>query len=65
MERRFKFKEVTKDNGWAKTCFASDNNALYIITSTMAHELHREFIERHNRVPSSRWYNRHFKFERI
>lgn len=59
------FKEVTTDNGYAKKCYASDNQAEYIITSAMGHDLVFEFEEKFQRQPTSRWYNRHFRFERI
>lgn len=59
------YKEKTSDNGYIRKCYASDNFAEYQLTSAYAHDLHSEYLERYNRIPSSRWYNRHFSFTRI
>lgn len=59
------FKELTPDNGIAKHCFARDNFATYILTSSTAHDLHAEYLTRYQCNPSSKWYNRNFKFKRI
>lgn len=59
------YKEVTNDKGAAQRCSASDNMATYILTSAYAHDLRNDYLARYNRVPSSRWYNRHFTFELI
>ena len=59
------YKEVTTDNGIKKTCYASNNNAEYIMTSTMAHDMVNEFTQKHERWPSSSWYNSNFRFRRI
>ena len=59
------FAETTKDKGVTKRCTASDNAAEYLLTSAYAHDLHANYLERYNREPSARWYNRHFNFKRI
>lgn len=61
----FTFKEVTRDHGYEKRVYASDNNAEYILTSAMAHDAYEDYVEKYNRKPSSRWYNKNFTFERI
>lgn len=58
------YKEVTCDHGYSKVCRASDNNADYIITSAQGHDLYNDYIDRYGRQPSSRWYNKHFYFDR-
>lgn len=60
-----RFHEITKDNGTARICLASDNSAEYILTSAIAKGMYDEFVSRYNRLPSSRWYNRHFGFQRV
>lgn len=59
------YKEITRDNGIAVVYTASNNNAGYVMTSAEAHDMHAEYVRKYNRVPSSRWYNCHFRFERI
>lgn len=59
------YKEKTDDNSYKREVCASDNMATYILTSANAHDLYDAYIERYNRVPSSKWFNRHFSFERI
>ena len=59
------YQEITDDRGYTLPCGASDNRAIYWITSAMGHDLVREFEDRYHRVPTSRWFNRHFRFERI
>lgn len=59
------YKENTNDNGYVKTCCASNNMAEYRLTSAYAHDLYTDYVDRYNREPSSRWYNRHFNFTRI
>lgn len=59
------YKEVTADKGWEMKGYASDNNATYILTSARAHDMYDDFEERYARHPTSRWFNRHFMFERI
>lgn len=56
------YKEVTNDNGVAHRCSASDNYATYILTSAYAHDLHNSYLDRYNRLPCARWFNRHFTF---
>lgn len=56
------FKEITEDNGTSKICTASDNSATYILTSAMAKDKYSDYVERYDRLPSSRWYNKHFRF---
>lgn len=59
------FIEKTNDKGSRKSCPSADNNAEYILTSAKAHDLHDGYLQRYNREPSARWYNRHFNFTRI
>lgn len=59
------YKEVTNDRGVAERSCASDNMATYITTSAYAHDLLNAFIRKYNRMPSSRWYNKHFRFKRV
>ena len=59
------YKEVTSDNGNEWRCFASDNYATYILTSSHAHDLYIKYRQRYERIPSARWYNKHFNFERV
>lgn len=59
------YKENTSDHGYIKTCYASDNAAEYRLTSAYAHDLTTEYEDKHQRHPSSKWYNRHFNFTRI
>ena len=59
------YKEVTSDNGNRWICYASDNYATYILMSSHAHDLYITFRQRFERFPSSRWYNKHFNFERV
>lgn len=58
------YKENSSDRGCQISRYASDNNATYILTSAYAHDLYSEYMRKHNRIPSSRWYNRHFSFSR-
>lgn len=59
------YKEITNDNGYAKQCNASNNEATYIITSSLGHDLYNEFVQKHDRLPSSSWYNRNFRFKLV
>lgn len=59
------FKEITSDHGIKQRCFASDNKAEYILTSAMAHDMYTDYLEKYCTNPSSRWYNKHFRFERL
>ena len=61
----FTFKEVTRDHGYEKHVYASDNCATYILTSSLAHDRYEDYVDKYNRQPTSRWYNRNFSFERI
>ena len=64
MKRNF-YKEVTSDNGNKWICYASDNYATYILTSSHAHDLYIKYRQRYERFPSAKWYNKHFNFERV
>lgn len=59
------FKEITDDHGCAMKCSAADNFATYIITSAYGHDNINDYERKFNRLPSSRWYNRHFQFKQI
>lgn len=59
------FKEITGDNGMPKKCFASNNCATYILTSAIAKDKYSDYVQKYEKPPSSRWYNKHFKFTKI
>ena len=59
------YKEKTHDNGYTRKCYASDNFSEYQLTSAYAHDLYTDFLKRYSRLPSARWFNGHFRFERI
>lgn len=59
------YREKTADNGVMKICYASDNFAQYQLTSAMAKDAYTTYCDKYEREPSSAWYNRHFRFERI
>lgn len=59
------FIEITPDKGYSKECFASDNMATYHITSSYGHDLVNDFLDKHERWPTARWYNRNFRFKQI
>lgn len=59
------FRENTNNHGVIRKCYASDNYAEYQLTSAYAHDLYTDYLERYNRAPSARWYNKHFNFTRI
>lgn len=64
MSRRT-YQEKTNDHGVPKYSEASDNNAVYILTSAMAKDMLIEYYERYDRDPTAAWFNRHFSFERV
>lgn len=39
------YKENTNDNGYVKTCYASDNMAEYRLTSAYAHDLYTDYVD--------------------
>lgn len=59
------YKEITNDHGYEMDCYADDNFATYILTSAYAHDKYTDYVDRYQREPSAKWYNRHFQFERI
>lgn len=59
------YKEITTDRSFAERNCASDNMATYITTSAYAHDLINAFVRKYDRMPSSRWYNRHFRFKKV
>lgn len=59
------YKEVTTDNGAPITCNASNNTANYILTSARAKDMHDDYLDKYNRLPSPSWFNRHFNFKRL
>lgn len=59
------YKEITADRSFTERNCSSDNMATYITTSAYAHDLINSFVRKYDRMPSSRWYNRHFKFKRV
>lgn len=59
------YKEITSDHGYEQRVYAENNNAVYILTSAMAHDMYVSYVDKYSRNPSSRWYNKHFRFERL
>lgn len=59
------YKEITTDNGYSKYVTASNNNAIYILTSSRGKDMYQSYLDKYDRLPSSKWYNRHFSFERV
>lgn len=59
------YQEITNDRGYVLPCATSNNDATYYITSARGHDLVRDFEDKYHRVPTSRWFNKHFRFERI
>lgn len=59
------YQEITNDHGYVKSCSARDNNAEYRLTSARAHDDYNWYVDYYGRQPSSKWFNRHFRFERI
>lgn len=59
------YKEKTNDRDATYHKYASDNKATYILTSARAHDLYNDYIDKYSRMPSSKWFNRHFIFEKI
>ena len=59
------FQEETNDRGYAKRCYANDNRAVYIVTSSYGHDVYNEFVQKYERLPSSRWLNKKMRFKRI
>lgn len=59
------YREKTNDHGIMRKCYASDNYAEYQLTSAYAHDAINDYLYKFSRLPTSRWYNRHFRFERI
>ena len=64
MKRNF-YKEKTSYNGNKWICYAHDNHATYILTSSHAHDLYIKYRQRYERIPSAKWYNKHFNFDRV
>ena len=60
-----RFIEITSDKGIEYHSHASDNSATYILTSAYAHDMYYDFVQKYGRIPSSKWYHRHFNFERV
>ena len=58
-----RFIEITSDKGIEYHSHASDNSATYILTSAYAHDLYDDYVDKYDRLPSSRWFNRHFNFK--
>lgn len=59
------YQEITDDHGYRKAYFASDNDAIYYMTSARAHDMMFDFFDKYHRDPTSRWLNKYFRFERI
>lgn len=59
------YKEVTNDRGYQLPCYASNNSATYILTSSYAHDMYSEFVDKYGRIPSAQWYRKNFNFMRV
>lgn len=59
---RYTFTEITPDRGCALYAVASNNSATYILTSGRAIDMYADYCDKYNRVPSSRWFHKHFNF---
>jgi hypothetical protein len=59
------FKEITDDHGTPARVAASNNRAEYILTSAHAKDMRDAYLRKWNRLPSSSWYRRNFRFEDI
>ena len=59
------YKEITSDKGCNWERYASNNSATYILTSSLAHDKYLSYVRKYGRIPSARWYHRHFNFERV
>lgn len=59
------FREITIDNGATEMHYAANNSAIYELKSARAKDMYTEFVARYDRLPNSRWYNRHFDFKQI
>lgn len=64
-EKMKTYKEITLDKGWEKKVYARDNGAEYVLTSARMHDAYSEYLGRYDNIPTSAWYRRHAKFERI
>lgn len=58
------FKENTSDRGYEMHCYARNNNATYIITSARGHDKVNDYRDKYGDWPHSRWYHKHFSFQR-
>lgn len=63
--RSHSYQEITSDKGCKWYCYASDNSATYILTSSLAHDRYLTFVSRFDRIPTAQWYRKHFNFERV
>lgn len=54
--------EITSDKGCEQVCHTSDNWTEYVLTSAYAKDMYTDYVEKYDRLPSSRWYRRHFRF---
>ena len=59
------YQEITSDKGSKWDCYASDNCATYILTSSLAHDKYLSYVHKYGRTPRSRWYRKNFNFERV
>lgn len=59
------YKEITSDKGCKWYCYATDNSATYILTSSLAHDRYLSYAHKYGRIPSAQWYRKHFNFERV
>lgn len=60
--RNYVFHEVTSDRSHPRRCFSSSNSVEYVLYSSYAHDLRSAYVDKYYRLPSSRWYRKHFRF---
>lgn len=59
-----RFTEITNDSTCRRVCLASNNNSEYVLSSAAAVDAYTAYVDKYQRVPSSRWYRRNFRFTR-
>lgn len=59
------FLEITPDKGAQIGVCASNNNALYILTSARAKDMYRDYCDKYSREPSSRWMHKRIAFRKL
>ncbi|QXN75283.1 hypothetical protein [Microvirus mar59] len=58
--KQYVFIEETNDRRFYNARHASDNQSIYYLQSAYANDLYCEFVAKHQHLPHSSWYRRHF-----